>query len=401
MNDLSCLNILLGVSAGIAAYKSAELTRRLRDAGADVRVVMTPATREFITPLTFQALSGNPVRTDLFNPTEESAFGHIDLARWADRIVIAPATADILARLACGMANDLLSTLCLASSAPLMLVPAMNRTMWEAEATQANCRQLRKRGVEILEPAGGMQACGEIGAGRMPEAAQIVDALSAWRISPVLQGKHILISAGPTREFIDPVRFISNRSSGKMGYALALAAKQAGARVILVSGPVHLPVPAGVECEFVQTAAEMHNAILRRAAVADIFIAAAAVADYRPVQTATRKIKKKNAVLQLELEPCADILAETANLKDAPFCCGFAAETDNLAAHAQDKLKRKKLDIIAANRVDCEDSGFDSDNNALCVYWQDGGVILEKQPKLILARKLIQIIAERYAQKNL
>lgn len=388
--------ILLGVTGGIAAYKSAELVRRLRDAGAEVQVVMTDAATAFITPMTLQALSGRPVRSGLMDPQAEAAMGHIELARWAECVLIAPASADFLARLAHGLANDLLSTLCLASEAPLFLAPAMNRVMWQHPATRANCALLASRGATLLGPAGGGQACGETGLGRMLEPNDLVRALATPSIRANLRGLTVLITAGPTREPLDPVRFLTNRSSGKMGYAVAQAAQAAGARVILVSGPVHLDPPPGVTCLRVERAEEMRAAVMAQVDGADVFIATAAVADYRPAAQATGKIKKTDGVLSLILEPTPDILAEVAALQRRPFTVGFAAETERMAEYAEDKRRRKNLDLIAANRVDDQGMGFDSDDNALTVFWEGGSQALPRQPKTRLAVALVELIAEHF-----
>ena len=394
------MRVVLGVTGGIAAYKSAELTRRLKDKGADVQVVMTAGAREFVTPLTFQALSGRPVRTDLWDAAAEAAMGHIELARWPQRIVIAPATADFIARLAHGLADDLLSTLCLATDAPIVVVPAMNRLMWSNAATQANVAALRQRGFTILGPAEGAQACGETGAGRMVEPQAIVDALfAAPRTldgnSP-LRGRKVVVTAGPTRERIDPVRFITNRSSGKMGYAVAEAARDAGANVVIVSGPVNVPTPPGLKRVDVETAEQMMNAVQAEIADTDIFIAAAAVSDYRMREIAAHKIKKTSDELSLQLSRTPDILATVAAGSPRPFVVGFAAETQNVERNALAKLEGKKLDMIAANQVG-EGLAFDCDDNALTVYWAGGKRELERAPKCQLAGSLIDVIAERFA----
>jgi phosphopantothenoylcysteine decarboxylase/phosphopantothenate--cysteine ligase len=397
MKTLTNKHILLGITGGIAAYKSADLVRRLRDQGAQVRVVMTAAATEFITPLTLQALSGQPVHIHLLDPKAEAAMGHIELARWAQMVLIAPATADFLAKLAYGHANDLLSTLCLATAAPISVAPAMNKQMWQAAATQENCRRLQQRGVKILGPAIGAQACGETGAGRMLEPLELVQCLQAGS----LYGKKVLVTAGPTREDIDPVRFISNRSSGRMGYAVAQAALLKGAEVTLISGPVSLSPPQRVQTVSVYSTQEMFEAVMAQVSTTDIFIAAAAVADYRPVQQAAQKLKKneneaQSAQLQLILEYTPDILAAVASLPSPPFTVGFAAETNNLADYARSKLERKKLDMIAANLVGIEGVGFDSEENALSVFWADGGVELSRCSKKELANQLLDIIVQRY-----
>jgi phosphopantothenoylcysteine decarboxylase/phosphopantothenate--cysteine ligase len=389
--------ILLGVTGGIAAYKSAELVRRLREQGAEVQVVMTQGAQHFVGALTFQALSGRPVRTDLWDSADEAAMGHIELARWADRVAIAPASADFLARLAHGHANDLLSTLCLATDAPITVAPAMNRLMWANAATQANVATLHSRGVTILGPAEGEQACGETGAGRMVEPADILAALLPREAGTgALAGRKVLITAGPTRERIDPVRFITNRSSGKMGYAVAEAARAAGAEVVIVSGPVSVPTPAGVERVDVETAEQMMDAVRARLPGTDIFIAAAAVSDYRPVQAAAEKIKKTSDSLMLALSRTTDILATVAAGTSRPFVIGFAAETQNVERNALAKLEGKRLDMIAANQVG-DRLAFDCDDNALTVYWPGGKRELARASKREVAAGLVALIAERFA----
>jgi len=399
MTALGEKRILLGITGGIAAYKSAELVRRLRERGAEVQVVMTRAACEFVTPLTFQALSGRPVATELLDHDAEAGMGHIRLARWSDAVLIAPASADFLARLAHGLADDLLSTLCLAADVPLLAAPAMNHVMWSAAATQQNVKSLAGRGVHILGPGAGDQACGETGPGRMLEPADLLAALEALFQSDLLAGRRVLITAGPTREAIDPVRYISNHSSGRMGYAIARAAREAGADVTLVSGPVALEPPERVRCIAVDSAEQMYNAVMEGAAGTDIFIAAAAVADYRARNVAARKIKKSAESLSLELERNPDILAQVATLSPPPFTVGFAAETEALEANARDKLKTKKLDMIAANRVG-PGQGFDSEDNALDVYWPAGSSSLETMHKEKLARRLIRLVAEQYYAKH-
>jgi phosphopantothenoylcysteine decarboxylase/phosphopantothenate--cysteine ligase len=395
MAELVNKRVVVGVTGGIAAYKSAELVRRLKEAGAEVRVVMTSAATQFITPLTMQALSGQPVHLHLLDSAAENAMGHIELARWADVIVVAPASANTLAKLALGLADDLLSTLCLASRAPIVLAPAMNHVMWGQAATQANRRLLVERGIRLLGPAEGDQACGETGPGRMVEPPHVVMALAGLFASGALQGAKVIITAGPTREAIDPVRFLSNRSSGKMGYALAQAAAEAGANVTLISGPVSLPCPPRVERIMVESAAEMHAAVMAVSGVSDIFIAAAAVADYTAAP-AMHKIKKGEAGINLHLERTPDIVADVATLPRRPFLVGFAAETESLEENARAKLERKGLDIVAANWVGRAGQGFDSDDNALSVVWQGGGSELPLAAKSTVARQLIEIIAERY-----
>ena len=399
MQALADKRILLGITGGIAAYKSAELTRRLRDQGAIVRAVMTPAATEFITPLTLQALSGNPVHTELLDHGVEAAMGHIELARWADLIVIAPATANFIARLSNGLADDLLSTLCLASTAPLLVAPAMNRQMWQNPATQENVARLQDRGVTLLGPASGAQACGETGPGRLLDPDEIVPAIIAAGKTNELTGVRVMVSAGPTREFIDPVRYLSNRSSGRMGYAVARAAEEAGASVTLVSGPVALTPPARVRVIEVISAGQMHGSVLAEAASCDIFISAAAVADYRSHETVLHKMKKQDSGINLRLEKTPDILSEVAALANPPFTVGFAAETEHLADNAKQKLANKKLDMIAANRVG-DGLGFDSDENALDVYWPGGSQSLGIASKQKLAMQLMEIIIARYREKS-
>lgn len=398
MKTLADKRILLGITGGIAAYKSAELTRRLRDLGAEVRVVMTPAAAEFITPLTLQALSGNPVHTDLLDHAAEAAMGHIELARWADAVVIAPATANFIARLSNGLADDLLSTLCLATAAPLLVAPAMNRQMWQNPATQENIARLQARGVTLLGPASGAQACGETGPGRLIDPEELVQAIISAGRTNRLAGVSVLVSAGPTREFIDPVRYISNRSSGRMGYAVAKAAEAAGAAVTLVSGPVSLTPPARVRVIDITSSGQMHSEILAAATTCDIFISSAAVADYRTREAAPNKMKKKDSDPVLRLEKTPDILAEVAALPNAPFTVGFAAETENLHDNAKQKLKSKNLDMIAANRVG-DGLGFDVEENALEVFWPGGKQSLGTAPKENLARQLMEIIVIRYREK--
>ncbi len=392
--------IVLGVTGSIAAYKSADLVRRLGDAGAELRVVMTKAACEFITPLTLQTLSGHPVAIELLDADQESAMGHIKLARWADWILIAPASADTIARLAQGRADDLLAALCLASESPLVIAPAMNNKMWENQATQENLAQLQARGVQVLGPASGDQACGEQGAGRLLEPIDIVAGLSKLVVPARLSGKRVMITAGPTYEPIDPVRFIGNRSSGKMGFAIATAAAEAGADVVLIAGPVHLATPRGVIRINVETAQQMHDAVIDGVHACDIFVACAAVADYQLEKVAGNKIKKtKHEKLQLELIPTLDIVSAVASLPDKPFVVGFAAETEQVANYAQDKLKTKGLDMIAANQVG-ESIGFAVDNNALQVFWPQGSQALPLASKTQLARDLMTLIIERYDAKD-
>ncbi len=396
MSPATHRRLLLGVSGGIAAYKSPDLVRRLRERGFAVRVVMSAAAAEFVTAQALQAVSGQPVRQALFDPGAEAAMSHIELARWAELVLVAPATAHLMARLAHGLADDLLTTLCLASEAPIALAPAMNRVMWDAPATQANAALLRERGVHLWGPAEGEQACGERGPGRMLEPADLAARAAALLGGDgPLAGTTVLVTAGPTREAIDPVRFISNHSSGKMGHALARAAAEAGARVTLVSGPCALEAPPGVERVAVESAAEMYQAVMARAPGCDIFIAAAAVADYRPAAPREVKIKKGPGALRLELERTADILAAVAALDPAPFTVGFAAETEDLEGNARAKLEAKGIDLIAANRVGGEASAFGAEDNALAVYWRGGERALGRAPKIELARALIGLVAEQ------
>ncbi|HEX2668380.1 MAG TPA: bifunctional phosphopantothenoylcysteine decarboxylase/phosphopantothenate--cysteine ligase CoaBC [Gammaproteobacteria bacterium] len=390
--QLAGKRILLGVSGGIAAYKSADLARRLKEAGAEVQVVMTAGAQRFVTPLTFQALTGRPVRSELWDMAAEHAMGHIELGRWADLVLIAPATADCIAHLAQGLATDLLTTLCLATQAPLTVAPAMNWAMWESAATQQNIATLKARGVRLLGPVAGELAEGEVGMGRMLEPADIVAAFAEVELP--LRGVKVLVTAGPTREPVDPVRFVSNRSSGKMGFAVARAAAEAGAEVTLVAGPVHLVTPRDVRRVDVETAAEMHAAVMQRVKQADVFVAAAAVADYAPRRAAAQKIKKTGASLELKLARTPDILGEVAALKSRPYLVGFAAETEKLAVHAREKLKKKELDLLAANLVG-KDKGFDRDDNTLTLYWQGGERELGSTSKLDLAREIVRTIIER------
>ena len=405
MKSLHGKHILLGITGGIAAYKSAELTRRLKDAGADVRIAMTRAATEFVTPLTFQALSGNPVHSELLDETAEAGMGHIELARWADAVLVAPASANFIAKLAQGRADDLLSTLCLATEAPLAFAPSMNRVMWGDLATQANCKTLTQRGYLQFGPASGLQACGENGEGRLLEVPELIDRLASCFTSGELQALNVIITAGPTFEPIDPVRFIGNRSSGRMGFALAEAAKEAGASVTLISGPNQLATPDSINHINVETADQMHDEVFRHIKNCDIFIAAAAVSDYRPATTHEQKLKKDKASLSLQLERNRDILKDVAELQAPPFVVGFAAETEQLEKNALEKLRRKKLDMIAANMVgrnleENQDIGFNSEYNALEVFWADGNTRLELTRKGPLARQLIGLIALRHQQKK-
>jgi phosphopantothenoylcysteine decarboxylase/phosphopantothenate--cysteine ligase len=392
--------IVLGVTGSIAAYKAAELIRRIKDLGAAVQVVMTKAACEFITPLTLQTLSGQPVAIELLDADEESAMGHIKLARWADWVVIAPASANTIARLANGQTDDLISALCLATEAPIAIAPAMNNKMWSNPATQANMNVLRQRGLSVFGPASGDQACGEQGEGRLLEPNLIIESLSRLMVPKLLAGKRILITAGPTHEPIDPVRYIGNRSSGKMGYAIATAAQEAGAEVTLISGPVNLMTPSSVNRIDVKTAQEMHDTVMKHISDADIFISCAAVADFTPMVQAENKIKKTNmASLTIELKPTQDIVANVAQLHSDVFTVGFAAETQDLALYAQAKLKAKNLDMIAANQVG-DNQGFGKDDNALTVYWHNGQTTLPLTSKTQLARQLMTLIIEQFYAKN-
>ncbi|MDH5516496.1 MAG: bifunctional phosphopantothenoylcysteine decarboxylase/phosphopantothenate--cysteine ligase CoaBC [Gammaproteobacteria bacterium] len=400
MSFLHNKNILLGVTGGIAAYKSLTLVRRLKEQGANVQVVMTEAAQEFIRPLSFQALSGNTVHLSLLDPAAEAAMGHIELARWADLIVIAPATANSMARLANGEANDLLSTLCLASKAPLAIAPAMNQAMWANTATQENLQILQQRQVVILGPVAGEQACGDVGDGRMMEADEIVEKIQQLFSHQALSGVRVLVTAGPTREAIDPVRYLSNHSSGKMGYAVAQAALEAGASVELVSGPCALSADKRIRLYRIESAEDMLQAVHENLAQVDIFIAVAAVADYRPQQVAVQKIKKQAGSMSIELIRNPDILASVAALENKPFCVGFAAETEKLEQHARLKLQQKKLDMVVANRVDKSDSGFNSEYNSVTVIWDKGSKVFEKTTKSRLATDLIALIAGHFKQQK-
>jgi phosphopantothenoylcysteine decarboxylase/phosphopantothenate--cysteine ligase len=420
--SLANANILLGVTGGIAAYKSPEIVRRLADRGASVRVVMTESACDFVKPLVFQAVSGNPVGVDLLDEAAEAAMGHIELARWADAVLIAPATANTLAKMAAGFADDLLTTLCLATRAPCWVAPAMNSVMWEHPATVANMQTLQSRSVRVLGPGSGSQACGETGAGRLLDPDDIValldqqigqkdDGLSAKhgdgklidgtsKLSE-LAGKRVLITAGPTREALDPVRFLTNHSSGKMGFAIAEAAADAGAEVTLIAGPVRLETPHKVARVDVVSALEMHGETLQRAPANDIFIAVAAVADYRVATQQTHKIKKSEGTLSLEMVRNPDILADVASLDARPFCVGFAAETRDLETYARGKLKKKNLDMIVGNLVGKATGGFNADDNAVEVYWPDGGYAsFASRSKRLLADDLVALLSQRYLEKQ-
>jgi phosphopantothenoylcysteine decarboxylase/phosphopantothenate--cysteine ligase len=401
MAELDGKNVLVGVSGGIAAYKSPDLVRRLRERGADVQVVMTAGASRFVTPMTFQAVSGRSVRHELWDEDAEAAMGHIELARWADVVLVAPASADFIARLAAGLADDLLATVCLATEAPLLLAPAMNRAMWNNAATRENVDRLRERGVGILGPGRGDQACGETGEGRMLEPTQLAEDVVARFDGGegLLAGRNVVVTAGPTREIIDPVRYLTNRSSGKMGFAVARAARLEGAEVTLIAGPVSLETPAGVNRVDVESADEMMQAARTAARGADVFIAAAAVADYRPVAPATQKIKKTAESLALDLTRNPDVLATIAAGEDRPFMVGFAAETEDVEANAEAKLKAKDLDMIAANRVG-PGVGFDCDDNRLTVLWPGGREEFPPGNKRDLARQLVRLIAGRITTRG-
>lgn len=400
MNRLTNKRIVLVISGGIAAYKVPELVRRLRGSDAEVRVVMTPAAQDFVGALTFQAMSGNPVHTDLLDPAAEAAMGHIELARWADIVVVAPATANFLARICHGYADDLAAAVCLATAAPIVVAPAMNRQMWANPATQDNCAMLARRAVQFVGPNAGDQACGETGPGRMSEPHEILAAINSCFETGSLAGTRVLVTAGPTREAIDPVRCLTNHSSGKMGYAVADAAVAAGASVTLISGPTALAQPDHVCVHHVVSADEMYTAVIDKLDNTDIFISAAAVADYRIATPAGSKIKKDGQALALTLAPTRDILACVTERPNPPFTVGFAAETENLLENARAKLARKSLRMIAANLVGKAGTGFDSDDNELYILWEGGERHLHRARKDQLARELIEIIAQRYRVEN-
>tara|TARA_R110002126_G_scaffold98045_32_gene228196 strand:- start:476 stop:1723 length:1248 start_codon:yes stop_codon:yes gene_type:complete len=404
---LAAKRILLGISGGIAAYKSADLVRRLKERGADVRVILTDAAQQFITPLTLQAVSGNPVSTSMLDPAAEAAMGHIELAKWANLIVVAPASADIIAKLAHGMANDLLTTCVLASAAPVAVAPAMNQQMYNNIATQQNLATLKKHMFNIYGPGAGEQACGDVGYGRMLEPLELVALIEKsieQTLTPAtpLAGVKVTITAGPTREALDPVRYLSNHSSGKMGFALADAAAAMGADVTLISGPVQLTTPAGVKRIDVISAEQMHVAALKAAVQSDIFIGCAAVADYRAAEVAPNKLKKGTSdQLQLSLIKNPDIIAAVAGLtKQRPFTVGFAAETNDVVGYARTKLISKKLDIICANDVSQPGAGFNSDENAITALWQGGEQVLGLQSKAALAASLIELIFKQFSQQQ-
>lgn len=393
MQTLAGKKILLGISGGIAAYKCAELTRRLIERGAQVQVVMTKAAKEFITPLTMQAVSGRPVSDSLLDPAAEASMGHIELAKWADLVLLAPATADLIARMSAGMGNDLLTTLVLATDSPVAVSPAMNQQMYRNIATQENIATLARRGMHIWGPAAGEQACGDVGPGRMLEPMQLVHLCEQFFQPKLLEGKSILITAGPTREAIDPVRYITNHSSGKMGYALASAAAQMGAKVTLVSGPVSLNTPVGVERINVSSAQEMHEAVMTHANKHDAFISCAAVADYRPQTIASQKLKKTedNDEMVINMVKNPDIVASVAEMTEKrPFTVGFAAETNDVETYARGKLTKKNLDMICANDVSVVGQGFNSNDNAITLYWPEGELALALESKEALSFKILE-----------
>ena len=399
MQRLTRKRVILGVTGGIAAYKSAELIRRLIDFDAEVRVVMTEGAKEFITPLTLQALSGSPVHDSLLDPKAEAAMGHIALARWADIILIAPASANFLAKLNAGQGNDLLNTLCLASAAPIVVAPAMNQQMWANASTQDNMKSLTNKGIYVLGPAEGSQACGDVGPGRMIEPSELAQSLANFFKNKALTGKKVVITAGPTREALDPIRYISNHSSGKMGFSIAEAAIEAGASTTLIAGPVTLCTPDRVKRIDVVSAQDMFEASLAQAADADIFIATAAVADYRPQNIATEKIKKSTQSLTITLEKNPDIVAAVAQLSPKPFTVGFAAETQNVLDYARGKIKSKNLDMVAANDVSNSAIGFNSDENAVTVIWPAGHQVFNQASKPQIAKQLIALIAQQIHPK--
>lgn len=399
MKYLTNKHIVVGITGGIAAYKTAELVRLLRQAGAKVRVVMTTAAKQFITPLTMQALSGQPVLDDLFDRQAEAAMGHIELARWAHAIIIAPASADCLAQLASGQARDLLTTLCLATRAPILIAPAMNQAMWQHPATQTNCQQLQKINYKIVGPAYGEQACGDVGPGRMIEPEQILEQIMSLFSNTQLSGLRVLITAGPTREPIDPVRYLTNHSSGKMGYAVAVAALEAGAEVHIVSGPVTLEAPSDAKITYVETAQQMFDTVMTNIQNTDIFIAAAAVADFRCQHIETKKMKKSALGTTLQIIENPDIVSEVGKKQLCPFIVGFAAETDDVEHNAQKKRREKGMDMIAANQVGMKEMGFNSDTNQLTLYWDGGEQLFPLSDKYQQAKQFINLISEQYDAK--
>ena len=398
MTTLANKNIVLGITGGIAAYKTPDLVRKLKAEGANVRVVLTQGGQAFVSPLSLQAVSGHTVSESLLDPAAEAAMGHIELAKWADIILIAPATAHCIAKLAHGLADDLLTTLCLATTANIVLAPAMNQQMWAAQATQDNLEIIKQRQITLIGPAAGEQACGDVGLGRMVEPEEIVATLSSHTEPASLSGLNVVITAGPTREAIDPVRYISNHSSGKMGYALAQAAQAMGANVTLVSGPVSLSPPRDVAVHQVTSAESMLDSVMKVINDCDIFIGCAAVADYRIAQQAPQKIKKNNQEMSLTFIKNPDILANVASLPSPPFTLGFAAETENLDAYAKQKLTRKNLNMIAANNVSDSSIGFNSEHNALHVFWPTGDQQLPMTDKRTLAKDLLQLVKQQYSE---
>jgi phosphopantothenoylcysteine decarboxylase/phosphopantothenate--cysteine ligase len=395
MTDLQGQHVVLGVTGGIAAYKSPDLVRRLREQGAEVTVIMTASAERLVSPTVFQAVSGEPVRGDLWDEKAESAMGHIELARWADLILIAPATANLMAQLAGGSAENLLTTVCLASDAPVVLAPAMNQAMWRNASTQANRKKLEDRNVRFIGPEEGEQACGDEGPGRMTEPVDIVARLGMGKVAGILRGLQVMVTAGPTREAIDPVRFVSNKSSGKMGFAIARAAADAGALVTLIAGPVSLTTPKGVERVDVESATDMYDTAMDRISGTDIYIGAAAISDYRPVQVVAKKIKKTADTFLLEMVKSPDLLAAVAALDNGPFTVGFAAETDELEKHALAKLEAKRLDMIVANLVG-DGVGFDRDDNSAVIMWEGSRQAVPNMAKTELARQLVAMIGSRY-----
>jgi phosphopantothenoylcysteine decarboxylase/phosphopantothenate--cysteine ligase len=395
MQDLSNKRVLLGITAGIAAYKTPDLVRKLTERGAQVQVVMSKNSEQFVAPLALQAVSGHAVHNHAMTAESESGMGHIDLARWADIVLIAPATANFMAKLVGGLADELLTTICVATQAPIAIAPAMNQQMWANSATQANLKVLADRGIEIFGPAAGEQACGEVGLGRMLEPVEIAELVGAQFQTGKLQGKNVMITAGPTWEALDPVRGITNHSSGLMGYAIAQAAIEAGAKVTLVSGPTNLAAPELASTLNVKSALQMHDAVMSNIESQDVFIAVAAVADYRPVSQAEQKIKKDNETMVIELTKNPDILADVAKRKDKPFCLGFAAETNDVAKYARSKLERKNLDMIAANDVSGSKIGFGTNDNAITLITADEQIELPLASKTQLARQLVSEIATR------
>ena len=400
MSVLSGKSLLVIVTGGIAAYKAPDLVRRLKDSGAEVRVVMTAAAAEFITPLTLQAVSGNDVRTDLFDCTAELAMGHIELARWSDAVVVAPASADFMSKLSHGRADDLAGAVCLAADVPILVVPAMNQQMWQHSATQENLRTLLERGVSICGPGVGPQACGEFGPGRMEASDIVVTHVHALFQNESLSGLKVLMTVGPTIEPIDPVRFITNHSSGKMGLAVGAACAEAGAKVFMVLGPTREEIPSKVKFEHVDTAHNMLSSVDARVADADIFIATAAVADYRPANAADAKLKRSSESKTLQLIPNPDILRSVTSRSPSPFTVGFAAETENLSLNAKTKLEVKGVDMMVGNLVGQKGSGFNADENELEIYWRNGSRKLSRKPKGRLAKELVELISERYREKR-